>query len=154
METTGRFGLPLLVFGQGQKDVTHNEAVMAIDCLLHLHVEGAGLERPPASPQPGSAWLVGAPAEDAWVGQEGRIACYTSAGWRFFTPATGLAVWNAELGRSQRFDGVAWRLDPKPALVVPPAPSAEGGSVVDAEARAAIASVVERLRDLGFFAGG
>lgn len=151
MENSVRFGLPLLVAGQGQKDITHNEAIVALDCLLHVAVESSGLLQPPASAQAGSAWIVGAPAEGAWEGQEGRIACLTPGGWRFFAPAAGLAVWNVELGRAQRFDGTSWRLEPVPASSVPAAPAVSGGTVVDAEARAAVSAIVARLRDLGLF---
>lgn len=153
METTDRFGLPLLVYGQGQKDVTHNEALVALDCLLHVRIESAGLARPPADPQVGSAWLVGASPEAEWVGRAGHVACLTPAGWRFFAPVAGLAVWNAALGRCQRFDGTTWRLEPKPTLSTPAAPSVAGGSVVDVEARAAIGAIVARLVELGLLAG-
>lgn len=152
METTQRFGLPLLVFGQGQKDLTHNEAISAIDCLLHGRIVRAGLRRPPIGPTVGDAWLIGEPAEEDWVGLEGQIACWTAAGWRFFQPVAGMALWNAELGRCQRFDGLDWRLDPAPALGVPPQPLVEGGSVVDVQARTALAAVITRLTDLGIFA--
>ncbi len=153
MESTQRFGLPLLVHGQGQKDVTHNEAIAGIDVLLHGQIESAGLLRPPAGAAVGAAWLVGTPAEAEWSGRDGQIAHLSAAGWRFFPPATGLALWNAAIGRCQRFDGMNWRLDPKPALAVPAAPSVSGGTTVDAEARAALAAIVTRLIELGVFAG-
>jgi hypothetical protein len=152
METTRRFELPLLVYGQGQKDITHNEAVLGIDFLLHGQIESAALRRPPAAPTIGSAWLVGSPAEDDWSGREGQLACLSAAGWRFYRPATGMALWNAELGRCQRFDGTQWRYEPRPALAAPVRPFAEGGTVIDEQARAALAAVVARLVELGIFA--
>ncbi|WP_448582466.1 DUF2793 domain-containing protein [Thermaurantiacus sp.] len=154
METTQRFGLPLLVFGQGQKDITHNEAVMGIDWLLHGRIVSAGLRRPPAAPAVGDAWLVGTPAEAEWLGHDGQMACFSAGGWRFFRPAAGLALWNAELGRCQRFDGTDWRFDPRPTMTAPVRPQLQGGSVIDAEARQALLVILARLVELGIFADG
>ncbi len=65
LETTTRFAVPLLVAGQGQKDVTHNEAVLALEALAHPVVEDAGRTTPPASAAVGEAYVVGAGASGA-----------------------------------------------------------------------------------------
>ena len=69
-ETTDRYALPLLQVAQAQKEVTHNEAVVGIDTLLHLAVEGV-LGAPPPTPLPGQAWIIAAAASGAWAGQDG-----------------------------------------------------------------------------------
>lgn len=148
--TTTRFALPLLVPGQAQKDVTHNEALWAVDLLLHPEFESAEETAPPADPQPGRMWIVPPGASGAWAERGGSIAAWTEAGWRFLAPAPGTTGWLKPAGRRIRWDGSAWRnegpKDRPPAALSAPA----GGAVVDAEARAAIVELQTLLRSLGF----
>ena len=44
---TDRLRLPLLTAGQAQKEVTHNEALLLLDLLVHASVQSAGLTSPP-----------------------------------------------------------------------------------------------------------
>ncbi|MFC5421815.1 DUF2793 domain-containing protein [Bosea eneae] len=50
MSDTPRLGLPLLAAGQAQKHVTHNDALMRLDALVHLVVSSRTQTVPPASP--------------------------------------------------------------------------------------------------------
>ena len=88
-ERSVRFALPLLQPGQAQKEVFHNEAVVAVDLLLHAAVEGPPAADPPPAPEAGQCWIVGEDATGAWAGHDDRIAAWTSAGWRFVTPRSG-----------------------------------------------------------------
>ncbi len=96
---------PLLAAGQAQKHVTHNEALILLDALVHLSVESAAAA--PASPAQGARYIVPAAAMGAWAGQDDKIAQWLDDGWRFHTPRKG---WVATLpDRSQRVhDGVQW----------------------------------------------
>ncbi|MCS6987777.1 MAG: DUF2793 domain-containing protein [Sphingomonadaceae bacterium] len=153
METTPRHALPLLLPGQAQKDVTHNEALLRIDALLFLEVERTDLGAPPAAPAPGQCWLVADPATGAWEGQAGRLAVWTLAGWRFLDLGQGVALRDRASGRRLRRTPSGWVTDwpmttPLAAVQLP-----AGGAVVDAEARAAIAQILGRLQALGLLAG-
>ena len=55
MSETIRHELPLLSFGQAQREVTHNEALLLVDRLLHLVALSRSLAIPPAAPAPGDA---------------------------------------------------------------------------------------------------
>lgn len=162
-ETTTRFALPLLQVAQAQKEVTHNEAVAAVDALLHLAVESRTLAAPPAAPAVGQAWIVAAGASGAWTGRDGAVAAFGEGGWRYTPPRSGMVAWLADTARFAVFDG-AWRDDGWPVaglrigarlvLGVPPvalaAPS--GGVTIDVETRAALADLVSALRAQGLVA--
>ncbi len=99
MDATPRWSLPLLFAGQAQKEIFHNEALMLVDALLHGRVESADLGTPPTDPAVGQCWIVAAPAEGAWSGEAGTIACWTEGGWRFVAPRAGSAWRSATRGR-------------------------------------------------------
>lgn len=140
--TSPRFGLPLLFAGQAQKEAFVNEAHALTDALLHCAIEGE-TAAPPADPADGACWLVGAPAADAWAGQEGRLACRQAGNWLFVTPRDGMRLLDRATGQERRFFGT-WRMA---AGIVEP----NGGTIVDVQARAAIAQIVAGLREAGIF---
>jgi hypothetical protein len=108
-DATPRLGLPLIAAGQAQKHVTHNEALLDLDALVHLHVEAKGVTVPPAVPVEGTRYLVGAGASGGFANQGGRLAIFEDGGWRFLTPRRG---WMASVGTStviEVFDGTIWR---------------------------------------------
>jgi len=140
---TPRFGLPLLFAGQAQKEAFVNEAHAIADGLLHCAISGEA-SAPPAIPQDGTAWLVGAAATGDWTGQDGRIALRQSGNWLFVDPRDGMRVLDNSTGQELRYRS-GWQ-----APVAPAEPS--GGSVVDIEARLAIVALVQALRIAGVFA--
>lgn len=160
-ETSARFALPLLVPGQAQKELFHNEALAAIDAALHACIEGAPLASPPASPSAGQCWIVGAGASGEWSGKTDAIAAWTVGGWRFIAPVPGMLAWNKAAAVWTRWTGTGWSEGTLPATalviggeqVVGPrlqeVPSPSGGTVIDAEARAAIAALIATLKSHG-----
>lgn len=164
-EATARFALPLLAAGQAQKEVTHNEALARVDLALHAAVEAIGTNTPPAAPGEGTSWIVGVAPTGAWSGQAGAIAGWTAGGWRFIAPRTGTAVWSKAGGVPARFVDGTWREGVVAATRVevggvavvgaqqPAVAAPTGGSVVDAEARSALGSVLAALRAHGLIAG-
>jgi hypothetical protein len=137
-----RFGLPLLFAGQTQKEVWVNEALARTDALLHCAVEGEA-SAPPADPVDGENWIVSPDATGVWTGYEGCIACRQGGNWLFATPCDGMRILNRSTGQEFRFLG-EWKI---PAVPVEPT----GGSVVDAEARAALGELIAALRVSGAF---
>lgn len=111
--TSARLGLPYLQAAQAQKHVTHNEALERLDILVQLAVEAFDEGTPPALPEEGQIWIVGAPASGAWAGHAGEIAAWAGGGWLFMTPQSG---WHAANGADFRvFDGTDW-MAPAPDL--------------------------------------
>ena len=160
-ETSARFGLPLLVPGQAQKELFHNEALAAIDGALHPCVEESAVAAPPASPGVGQCWIVAAGATGEWSGKTDRIAAWTAGGWRFIAPVAGMLAWNKAEGVWMRWTGSGWSQGTLPATalviggvqVVGPrlqeVPSPSGGTVIDVEARSAIEGVIATLKSHG-----
>lgn len=160
---TDRYALPLLQTGQAQKDVTHNDAIGAIDNLLHLAVEATVASRPVA-PVAGQCWIIAPAATGVWAGHDGHIAAFTSAGWSELLPRDGCLAWDKEAGVFAVFQNGSWNADhwPVRALtisgrsvlgpLVTGASAASGGSVIDVEARASLGRLLTGLQALGLFA--
>ncbi len=134
---SARWQLPMLAVNQMQKEVTHNEALAAIDMLLEPIAVAALINVPPPSPALGQCWLIGSAPTGTWAGRAQHIACWTSGGWRWTMPRVGMTV-SLENGAKARFDGTAWLLPPSVAVT-------PGGTTIDSEARAAINGLITAL---------
>ena len=164
MTDTARFALPLLSTGQAQKEVTHNEAVQALESMIQPLVEGGPTNAPPASSDIGSQYLVGQSPSGAWVERAGAIATWTSGGWRFVTPIEGLTACDRAAGHSWRYLSGNWQPGIMDALEVRVAgqkvvgerrnaiANPVGGATADLEARAAINAILDALRGHGLLA--
>lgn len=158
---TERLALPLLAAAQAQKEWVHNEALSRIDIAAQCVVESADLSVPPAAPVLGACWIVPAGASGAWAGQAGAIAGWTSGGWRFVAPRTGFHAWVRDRGHGLRHDGANWQDDAVRAdglfiggqqvvgVRQPGVAAAAGGTIVDVQARDAIAAILAAMRAHG-----
>lgn len=144
---TPRLGLPLLAVAQAQKEVTHNEALVALDALVHAAVEAGPIAAPPTTPAEGQCWIVGPAATGEWSGQEGAIALWTVGGWRFLPPREGMRVVRLADRARIRYDGGEWT---EPDTIIAPS----GGAVIDVEARAALAALILSLEAQGLMISG
>jgi hypothetical protein len=97
---------------------------------------------PPATPADGQAWLIGTGATGAWAGHDGTIAMRQAGQWLFATARDGIHLLNRSSGQWMSRIAGTWH-----APAAPTAPS--GGSVVDTEARSALAALVTALRTAG-----
>lgn len=158
---TARFGLPFILPGQAQKELFHNEALVRLDTLLHAAVETGPTIAVPPAPLDGQCWIVGPGAVGAWSGQEQKLATWTDGGWRFISPQSGTRAWNKAAGFWIHWNGAAWssgelngsRVEVGGLQVVagrhPAIPSPSGGTVIDAEARAAVGQIIATLMSHG-----
>ena len=160
MNQTIRYGLPLLTAGQAQKEIAHNEALLAIDRRLHPVIETRRCTSPPDGVAAGSAFIIPGDATGLWSGRAGGIACYDGFGWDIAFPVRGTLAWIADEQGFSVFDG-EWSAHgfPMPALtingrLVLGADSIQivnpvGGSVVDLEGRAALGILITALQAQG-----
>ena len=159
--SSARLGLPLLQAGQAQKEVTHNEALTLLEALVQPVAQTAGDDTPPASPGEGQCWIVGGAPAGGWAGQAGALAMWSGGGWRFVPAFEGMAVWVAGANLQARRSGGVWLLGSEAAAriliggvqVVGSRQAAiatpSGGTLIDAEARAALSAVIAALRSHG-----
>lgn len=73
----------------------------------------------------------------------GGLACRQGGNWLFVTPRDGLRILDRSTGQERRFLG-SWRIAEEPVEPI-------GGSIVDAEARAAISQLIAALRVAGIY---
>jgi len=130
----------MLFAGQAQKEVTVNEALVAIDFLLGNGVEGV-ISAPPAAPAVGMAWIVGAAATGVFAGHSDDIAGWTEGGWRFIRASQGMQFYD-RAAAAVRYYMNGWSIISAPNAAV-------GGGTIDLEARACIAALIEGLQQIG-----
>ena len=160
-EITDRYGLALLSASQAHKEISHNEALLRVDGLLHPSVLGEGLNTPPSSPNLADAWIIGPEPSGAWAQHLNEIALWQAGGWTFIAPQAGCIVWSRADGAHLLYDGARWRGDAwpmrnveiggktvishrQPAITLPTT-----GSVVDVEARSTLGQILFALRSHG-----
>lgn len=163
-DASARLSLPFLAAGQAQKEVMHNEALQALDMLVQPVVLSADLSTPPGAPGEGECWIVAASPDGDWTGHAGDIAQWTADGWRFALPLAGWRCFVLDRGAAMTHDGGDWQDEAvradgfylggervvaarQPAITAP-----AGGAVVDLEARAAIAAVLDAMQTHGLIA--
>lgn len=160
-DMTERFALPFILPGQAQKELFHNEALVRIDLALHPAVEGPPEAEPPAAPAPGECWIVASGAVGDWTGRDAMLAVWTTSGWRFLAPQPGTSAWDKAASVPLIWDGSEWStgdlactgLRVGGVKVVgerqPGVASPSGGTIIDAEARAAINALTAALMSHG-----
>jgi len=164
MDLTSRLSLPLLIAGQSQKEVFHNEALHLLDVLTAGTVEGPPADDPPASPAAGSCFIVGASPTGEWASYPGHVAAFSESGWRFIPPVAGLKMFVNSSGGFAVYTGAGWEMaivrgssividgvqvvgSRQGAIAAP-----SGGSIVDSEARLAVEEILAALRSHGLIA--
>jgi hypothetical protein len=162
MPQTDRLGLPLLAAGQGQKDVTHNEALARLDHLVALAVVSRTAAAPPLAPAPGDCHIVPAAGAAAWGQPAGALMIWQGGGWQPDAPAAGQIALVRDEGVMLVHDGgwqALWpvaglRIGGRMVLAVPPSSvvPASGGSVVDNEARSVLTALIAALQAQGLLA--
>ncbi len=108
MAKTPHLNLPFISAAQAQKHVTHNEALKALDAIIHLSVLDRDLSTPPTSPNEGDRYIVANGASDDWGGQDLKVAAFQDGSWEFYTPNTGWLAWVADEASLVGWDGSSW----------------------------------------------
>lgn len=143
---TGRHRLPLLAVSQAQKEITHNEALVLIDALIHIAVENTQSVPPAVTDvDNGKCWLIGPAASGLWANRSGQIAIWMGGSWRFSVPQNGMRLWNKSEGQQSHYNAGQWINAPLMLLPI-------GGAFIDVEARETLASILQFLRSIGMCA--
>lgn len=137
--TTLKLALPELTVGQAGKELTHNQALAALDQLVQAVAVDKDLATPPGSPANGAAYIVAATATGAWAGKEKQIAYWLSSvgAWSFAVPVNGWRVWVTDESRAYEYRSSAWvdaTKETSAAVTIGYAAGA-GGSVTQATSR-------------------
>jgi len=107
MSDTARLTLPNLSASQAQKEVTHNMALQRLDALVQTAVESMTLTTPPTGVE-GNLYIVGTGATGAWASKDKYLAHFVSGAWVFYTPFTGLRIWDKATTTGYVYSGSAW----------------------------------------------
>ena len=107
MAETPNLKITLLESSQAQKEITVNEAFHRVDALLNSAILDRGVNTPPANPNEGDSYIVGAAPTGAWAGKAHQVAYFQQI-WRFILPKSGLMVWVADESLHYIFNGTVW----------------------------------------------
>ena len=107
-DNSPRLELPFIQPSQAQKHVTHNEALLKLDTMVQLSVEGFEAITPPSLPQDGEVHALGTGATGAWAGQDGMIATFNENTWNFIAPQEGWQAWGKAEGKQHIYAGGDW----------------------------------------------
>lgn len=139
---TSALQLPLLVPGQAQKEMTHNEALVRIDALLFPRIIAAGDNTPPQNPEVGTAWIIGPQPTGAWLSRAHHLALWTAGGWRFVDLPLGSVLPVGSPRRLWRRAANGWSA-PKSVTL------ATDGEVIDLQSRHALRDLLNSLAEYG-----
>lgn len=140
--TTPNHDLPLLFAGQAQKEMSLNQATAVIDALLCATITQS-TNTPPAQAAEGAVYRVVPIASEGWAGKEDHLAVRVGSSWHFVTPRTGMRFYDTQQSKVIVFE-TQWNATTELS-------PAQGGSVVDVEARALLGDLIEQLRNIGIF---
>lgn len=107
MSSTGRLGLPYIVTGQAQKEVTHNAGLNRLDAFV-TPVVSEITNTPPVSPTVGDVVIVGTSGTGDFSGKDNQIAQYLTGGWVFYTPFKWMDAVVESLDSRMTYDGSGW----------------------------------------------
>lgn len=144
--TSARLGLPYLMPAQAQKHVTHNEALQYLDALTQLVVEGIGETVPPAVPEQGAIYVLGAAPISAWAGHANQLAYWAENAWLFFEPKEGWQAWNSATSAVYVFQGGQWVM---PALMLQDLPGVGIGTSSDPTNKLSVSADATLLNNAG-----
>jgi len=107
MSQTARLGLPYIVSGQAQKEVTHNEGLNKLDVFVTPVVADIA-DIPPGSPAAGDLYIVGSSPSGDFTGHANQLAQYQTGGWVFYAPFKWMDAVVESLDSRMAYDGSAW----------------------------------------------
>ncbi|MBX9456116.1 MAG: DUF2793 domain-containing protein [Rhizobium sp.] len=156
MADTTLLAMPLIAAAQGQKHVTHNEALKVLDGLVQLSVKSRTVTAPPGSPADSDRYIIPAGATGAWSGNTDQIAIYVDGAWEYHIPKTGWSCFVEGEGVVTYLSGTGWQVasalaahGASSALVVKEQEITVAGATTDSTivipARAIVLSVSERV---------
>jgi len=161
---TPRLKTPYIISTQSQKEVTHNLALNRLDALVQSAAETAILSTPPVSPFEGGLWIVAAAATGAWATHDNELAQYIGGAWQFYVPFEGMTIWLKDENLHMQYRAGLWakglvtasKIEISGLQIVGPQQLAIagplGGVTIDAEARAALNSLLAACRIHGLIA--
>lgn len=108
-EATERLNLPFIMPSQAQKHVTHNEALVQLDRIIHPVAASRTVTVPPTDAADGTCYIVAPDATGAWAGHAGDLANAEGTGWTFLHPPIGFNIFVEDEQVFVHFNGSLWQ---------------------------------------------
>ncbi|MEM6712522.1 MAG: DUF2793 domain-containing protein [Pseudomonadota bacterium] len=108
MDTSPRFGLPLIMASQAHKHLVHNEALARLEPLIQPVVQDVAASTPPVEAENADCVIVDDGAVDVFEGHDASIAAWIAGAWHFFVPKPGWTVTEADTGVIYVYTASGW----------------------------------------------
>ena len=106
--TTPKLALPFLQPGQALKTITHNEALKRLDVGIYLSCSDMAAEILPETPYDGQVIIMSNSAGGPIAEHAGDIGAMSNGIWDWFTPSSGMSVWDEAEQTLRIFNGADW----------------------------------------------
>ncbi len=110
MADSVHLGMTFLEQNQSQKHVTVNDALIALDAIVHLSVIDRDTATPPVSPTDGDRYLIASSPTGAWTGSAGKITMFQDNAWNIFDPQDGWLCYVESEGIYLKYDS-GWAIN-------------------------------------------
>ena len=104
-EISSNLHLPFLMPAQAQKHVTHNEALLRLDGLVHLSILGV-VDDMPAAPNEGDCVIISDSPASGLTG--GSVHHFADGAWKAYMPKSGWRAWDSGVKALRVFDDGIW----------------------------------------------
>ena len=108
MNKSSHLNFDLIMQNQAQKEVTVNEALVAIDAILNTGVKKLFVNDPVNNPGSGDLYIVGPNPTGPWSGESYNIAYYYVNDWHFIVPNIGMTLWAQEYNQMYTYNSNGW----------------------------------------------
>lgn len=108
---TPHLRLPFIYPGQAQKHITHNEALMTLDYLVHCSVLVTDVTTLPTSPAEGARVLIADQPSAGLANYAQQLAIFENGDWVFQAPQPGWRIFDQSNDQSRIYTGSIWRVD-------------------------------------------
>ena len=106
-ETSRHLNLPYIQPSQAQKHLTHNEAINALDVMVHMSAISRSHTHPPENPNEGDRFLI-SEAGEGWGASPQSFAVFQDTTWRYFHPKAGWCCYVEDEAALFIFNGHQW----------------------------------------------
>lgn len=116
-DNSPNLAMPFILPSQAQKHVTHNEALLLLDALVHLTIREERQGPPDTTDETvtdGACYLIATEPTGSWAGRADKIAAWQDGAWNYLSPRLGWRAWFASETQLKVFDGSLWRQIPLP----------------------------------------
>lgn len=109
MNSSKRLNLPLLLLHQSLKELSINEMIQEIDCLIANPILDV-LSKLPDSPEEDGIYLIYGSSEEELIGKNNHLALWINNRWKFIEPRKYMTFYSLKHSKNLVYNHNSWNL--------------------------------------------